>query len=161
MYNFRGLIFEFSFLLIFLVVAILFIRTLQNTLLSISPENRQIKPPAVWRILIPIYNFYFVFVLVDGISDSIQAHLESGGEEVNSRPAHEIGRVWAVLFFVFYLLRIFELNPLDELALVATLVCFIIYWKSVSNYKKKIEQSPELFLDAEKEQMLSGDNPAT
>lgn len=146
-----------STIIIILTLYILFLLTLQNTLRAISPELRLIEPGTVWRILIPFYNFYFVFVLIQRLASSIAAHLEASGEPVpNSRPTVNIGLLWAILTITNFFLNAVNFFDLNSLLTMLSIVCLIIYWISVATYKKKIQRHPVLLLDAEREQMLQG-----
>ena len=64
------------FLLVFLAILIFFILTQQWTLQAVSPENRKMPPGNVWLQLIPIFNFYWQFVIVNRISESIGLEYE-------------------------------------------------------------------------------------
>lgn len=150
-------LFGLCVMLIIITAYILFLLTLQNTFRAISPENRLMEPGAVWRILIPVYNFYFVFVLVQRLANSIAAHLEASGEPVpDSRPTVNIGMLWAILTITNFFLNALHFYDLRSILTIAAVVCMIIYWISVANYKKKIEQHPVILLDAEKVQKLQG-----
>ncbi len=146
-----------STIIIILTVYVLFLLTLQNTLKAISPENRLIEPGAVWRILIPFYNFYFIFVLVQKLASSIAAHLEASGEPLpDSRPTVNLGLLWAILTLTNFFLNAIKFNELSPVLSVGSVVALVIYWISVAGYKKKIQQHPVILLDAEREQNLQG-----
>lgn len=145
------------FIIIFLSLYVLFLLTLQNTFKAISPENRLMEPGAVWRILIPFYNFYFVFVLVQRLASSIAAQLEASGEPVpNSRPTVNIGLLWAILTITNFFLNVIEFKDLGSSLSIASVVCLVIYWISVATWKKKIQHHPVILLDIEREQKLEG-----
>lgn len=137
--------FQFLFLILFLVPAILFLLTQQNTLKVIQPENRLMSPGQVWLQLIPIFNLYWQFVVINRISDSLSRQLYSSGfsfEEQEGfqhanredRPTHGIGIAYCILFC-------FSIIPIiGILGTLGGLVCWIIYWVKLSGYKAKVQQ---------------------
>ena len=141
----------FITLVILIGITVFFLLTLQNTLKAVSPIYRRMQPAAVWRTLIPFYNFYFIFIMVEAIADSIEAHLQQVGLEVK-KPTYQLGRAWAILSLVNFLLNALKIEVLSSITSIVLLGCFIAYWASVASYKKKVEQTPELILDVEKEQ---------
>ncbi len=157
LYDTTTLLIGISTIIIILTVYVLFLLTLQNTLKAINPENRLMDPGAVWRILIPFYNFYFIFVLVQRLASSIAAQLEACGEPLpDSRPTVNIGLLWAILTLINFFLNTLKFSDLSPLLSVGSIAALIIYWISVAGYKKKIQQHPVILLDAEREQMREG-----
>ena len=74
MYNYSlnfGPGFQFLFLALFLIPAIFFLLTLQNTLKAISEENRKMPPANVWLMFIPLFNIVWQFIMVDRIAHSL------------------------------------------------------------------------------------------
>jgi hypothetical protein len=131
--------------LVFFVIYILFLITQQNVLKAIQPHNRKMSPGEVWLQLIPIFNFIWVFIVVTRISDSIKQEFLDRQEnsflglpnpeiveELNKRPAYDIGIAYAVL-------SVCSIIPLlGGLASLACLVCWIIYWVKLAEYKNKL-----------------------
>ena len=131
-----------------LVPMIFFLIAQQDLLKTIKPENRTIQPNEVWLQLIPVFNLYWQFVVVDKISDSIRnelvdRHPVSFGATSDSafpvftdeRPTHDLGRAYCILgligvmgFFTFFLLCF---------AGCAATVCWIIYWVKIAEYKNR------------------------
>lgn len=74
---------EILFLLIGLVVFVLpivfYLITVQNTLRIISPENRKMSPGQVWWILIPVFGYFWLFKIVEAISESTRTELAGYG----------------------------------------------------------------------------------
>lgn len=134
-------------LLVTLVVYILFLVTQQNLLKAIKPHNRKISPGEVWLQLIPLFNFVWIFIVVTRIADSIKQEFRDRQEnaflglpnpeiveEINKRPTYDIGIAYAIL-------TVCSIIPLlGTLASIAALICWIIYWVKLSEYKNKLEQ---------------------
>ena len=112
---------------ILFVVSIFFIITLQNTLKAIAPQNRQMPPENVWLLLIPVFNIVWNFIVVARIADSIKAELAMRGTPTDERPTYGIGLACCIL----------SLCGIIPGVSVAALICFIIYWVKVNEFKNK------------------------
>lgn len=135
--------------LLFLVPAIFFLITQQNTLKSIQPQNRMMQPGQVWLQVIPLFNFVWQFIVVSRISQSIEKELSSEGlfsfEErgetpvvVEAKPTYGIGIAYCILYCCMML-------PLIKgLAVIPLIVCWIVYWVKLAGYKKRIQQRLQL-----------------
>ena len=123
----------FVVLLLLILPRILYLVTLQKTLEKISPENRAIPPSNVWLELIPLFNLVWQFLNVINISDSLKKEFESKGIKTDEpRPAYSIG-------IAFCVLSCCSIIPfLGFLAAIAGLICWIIFWVKVSNYKNML-----------------------
>ena len=135
------------FLLAILVPAIFFLLTLQKTLSVIHFENRRMQSGHVWLLLIPLFNFVWIFFVVNRLSDSIKyecARLNIGTEE--TRPTYGIG----ISMCVLVVCRIIPV--IGALAAIPAVVCWIIYWVKVNKYKNLIIANKDSFMfDFEKE----------
>lgn len=142
----EGLIAIF-FLLSFLAVLIFFILTQQWTLQAVSPENRKMVPGNVWLQLIPIFNFYWQFVLVNRISESIALEYDRLNiERKEFYPTRAIGMATWVLYFITFI------PVIKSFASLAWIICFIIYWVKMNECRKKIiANKGNDLLDAERE----------
>lgn len=122
-------------ILIMLAIGILFLITQQNTLESIAPESRFITPGNVWLQLIPLFNFYWYFVVVNKLSQSIALEYSRLNIGSNERyPTKNMGIVTGVIYF-------FTLIPsagIKGFASLGWLICLIIYWVQIFNCRKKI-----------------------
>jgi len=126
----------------FLVIAIFFLLTLQNTMKAVSPQNRRMEPGKVWLWLIPFFNLVWQFIVVKKISDSIEAEYLSRGMSVPPQPTYNIGLAMCIgscLQVVLY-----RMTMASNLVSVVTMICFIIYWIQVNDYKKRLQQLPPL-----------------
>ena len=141
---------EKMFIVIFTVLAvcviipiILFFLAQQNTLKAIQPANRDMTPANVWLQLVPIFNLYYQFVVVNKISSSIDKEIESRMDETTILPAinsssnagslRNIGIIYCVLSLLS------AIPMVGTLCSIAALVCLIIYWVRLVDFKKKIE----------------------
>lgn len=124
-----------------LVVTVFYLITLQKTLQAISPQNRLMPPANVWLLLIPIFNLVWQFIVINKIADSIKLecmHLNIPTDE--DRPTQKIGNTKNVL-------SICGIIPTIGIFLsIAWLICWIIYWVKVAEYKKMILSNQNNFL---------------
>src|SRR5687767_14627602 len=94
---------------LFLIPAIFFLLTQQNTLKSISHENRFMAPGEVWLQLIPLFGIVWQFFVVTKIAKSIKKELASRDQfsfDTNpynhvdlesDRPTYQIGIAMCIL----------------------------------------------------------------
>ncbi|MFT3946289.1 MAG: hypothetical protein QM763_04875 [Agriterribacter sp.] len=138
-------------LLISLIPAIFFLLTLQKTLNAISPESRCMQPAHVWLLLIPVFNIVWIFITVTRIADSIKN--ECAGLNIptaESRPTYGIGLVMSILWLCGII------PVIGMIASLAGLICWIIYWVKVNDYKNIIISNRDNFLlDIEREAVQS------
>jgi hypothetical protein len=124
-----------------LIPLILFLLTQHRTLEAIRPEFRLMAPGQVWLQLIPIFGLVWQFIVITKIADSLRNALNEpvedsifGGFNVSSgeRPTYTIGIAYAICVCCFII------PFLGGLAMMAGLVCFIIYWVQLVQYKNKL-----------------------
>lgn len=111
-----------------LLVGIFYLLTLQNTLKTISPENRKMEPGNVWFLLIPLVNIVYSFIVVDAISVSLKNEYEKYGVVTAEKPAYNIGLAMCIL-------NILSVIPFVG---IVTFLCWIIYWVKVNEHKNEI-----------------------
>lgn len=136
-------LFQFVFLGLFLVPAILFLLTLQNTLKAISPESRKMPPSNVWLMCIPLFNIVWQFIMVDKIAQSISAECVRLNIPVKeNKPTYNIGLAWNICNLLFFI-------PI--LGALGGLIMFILYWVKVNEFKNLIIANQNNYmLDAER-----------
>lgn len=135
--------FQFLFLALFLIPGIFFLLTLQNTLKSISEENRKMPPSNVWLMFIPVFNLVWQFIMVDKIAQSIGAECARLNIPVSdAKPTYNLGLAWNICNF---------LSIIPIIGGLAALIIFILYWVKVAEFKKLILANQNNFmLDAER-----------
>jgi len=115
---------------------IFYMITLQNTFKIISPENRKMEPGKVWLSLIPIFGTVWQFMIINRLADSLKAEYAKRNLPVNEdRPGVSIGVTYCIL-------NCCTIIPfLGYLAGLGGLVCWIIYWVKINNYKQQLMYS--------------------
>ncbi|MBS1774381.1 MAG: hypothetical protein JST82_16105 [Bacteroidetes bacterium] len=116
---------------IFLLPCIFYLITLQNTLKAISFENRQMQPGNVWLLLIPVFNIVWQFILVSKVSQSIELECKKRNIPCEPQPAYTVGLVFCIANCVSWI------PLLGWIAGLAGLVCWILHWVKVAEYKNK------------------------
>ena len=118
-----------------LVPLIFYLLTLQNTLELINPANRRMSPGQVWISLIPVVGLIWQIVVVVQLADSLAAELTSRNMELReARPGIGIGLAYCVLFCLSFIPFVGIVTAL------AGLVCWIIYWVKINEYKIQLRQ---------------------
>ena len=116
-----------------IIPLVFYLVTLQNTLKKVSFENRKIQPAQVWLSLIPLFGIIWQFYIVSRVADSLKLEFATRNVTIQEeRPGYGIGLAYCILFCC-------SLIPFAGLvASVAGLVCWIIYWVKISEYKTKL-----------------------
>lgn len=130
---------------IFLIPTIFFLITQQNTLKAIQPQNRTMSPGEVWLQLIPLFNLVWAFIVVNRIAESLRRELstpqpfsfeenqfQASYYESTEKPTQQIGTAMCVLNCCAFIPFI------GILARIAGIVCWIVYWVKLSEYKNQI-----------------------
>lgn len=143
---------------VFVIIAILFLLTEQNTLRTIKTENRQIPPGQVWLQLIPIFGQIWQFVVVTRIAGSIRNEIASwdndsilGTEALaiaqgNNRPTLGIGITYCTLNVITIVMNTLDatdaqgIRGIIAIISLGSIACWIAYWVNLSGYKKRLRQ---------------------
>jgi hypothetical protein len=117
----------------FIIPRIFYLLTLQKTLEKIDTERRTMPSVNVWLELIPLFNLVWQFINVVNVSNSLKRELEFKGIKIDEqRPGYSIG-------IAFCVLSCCSVIPfLGILTGIASVVCWIIFWVKVSNYKNML-----------------------
>ena len=143
----------------FLIPAIFFVISQQNTLKMVKRANRQMQPGLVWLQLIPFLGQIWQFVVIVKIAGSIRNGLAAEYEgtifgadaavaEKNAArwPTLGIGLAYCIPEALITLNNLFAAEGSGgNLELVGFLglgmfVCWIIYWVQLAGYKNKLKQ---------------------
>lgn len=123
-----------------LIPKIFYLLTLQNTMKAVSVQNQKMPPGQVWLELIPVFNLVWQFFNVINVSDSIRNECLARGISMDEdRPAYSIGMAHCILACC-------SVVPfLGSLAAIASLICWIVFWVKIANYKTKLLSQPTNF----------------
>jgi len=111
-------------------------------LIKVKKKNRIIEPGQVWLNLIPLFNIVWQFIMINRIADSLKAEFTERNISIKEdRPGAQIGVAYCIL-------NLCGVIPvLGGLASLAGLVCWIVYWVKISNYKNQLGEVNEDVLD--------------
>lgn len=157
---------------IMVIIAVLFLVSLQNTIKAAAPENRMMNPGLVWIQLIPFVGAVYSFIVAGKVADTIAAEYKSKGQMLPvARPTYSLGMTFAVFSVILYVLNIYsrlKFDPVDPSVMtqeemiaystrpdvlgffmivmvlsIVWLIIFIIYWVKTSGYKNKMKTLPD------------------
>ncbi len=119
--------------MVLLLLMISFLFSLHRILLGISIKNRAIEPHQVFLLLIPVFNFYWQFVVISRVSISLYNEFKDRGIANGTEPCFKEGLTANMVSFV---LLIPELFPFSVFIFAIT---YIYYWIQLLKEAKKIE----------------------
>ena len=93
-------------------------------------------PGQVWLLFIPLFNIVWQFIVVKKIAVSIEKEMRQCNGFTTVEPTYNIGLAFCILNVCGFI------PVLGAFARLAALVCWIIHWVKVSEYKRKIETLP-------------------
>jgi hypothetical protein len=133
-------------LALMLIPTIFYFISLQKALEAVSPEHRMMPPGQVWLSLIPLFNFVWMFFVVNKIAESFQ--LECYKLNITTtelKPTQGIGSAKNIL-------RLCGFIPfIGAIAMLGFVVCWIIHWVKVNEYRNLIiSNRADTILDAER-----------
>ena len=124
---------QLALLLALIIPYMFYLRTLQTTLEKVRSSNRAMSPANVWLLMIPLFSIIYQFIVVGKVSDSLRAEFADRQITLEeNRPAYKLGLVVCILVCA-------TAQPfLKPLFCVAAIICFIIYWVKIVQYKRMI-----------------------
>lgn len=130
-----------AIIVLFIIPQIFFLLTLKKTFKEISAENRQMISGQVWLALIPLFGMIWQFFIIDKLALSLKDEFKKRNIVVNEdKPGYSIGLAYCILM-------ICSLLPIiGFFTAVPAVVCWIIYWVKISNYKRELEATKEINL---------------
>jgi hypothetical protein len=122
---------------IFLIPAIFFLLTLQNTLSKCAPGFRTMEPGLVWLLLVPLFHLVWNFFVVMAIAKSLaNEYARRGIPSPEPLPGQPIGIAMSVCVCCCII-------PLfGAVAALASLVLWIVYWVKVAEYSRLLDALP-------------------
>jgi hypothetical protein len=129
------------------LIYVFFCISLVRAIHQVKPQNRTIEPSSIWLFLIPVFNLFWIFVIISKMASSIKNELEDRDYEVEENPGYNIGLLVAVipfLTYVFYLIDLFLIKNQVITIIIGTLgimrlIFFIQYWMKISWYRRVLE----------------------
>ena len=131
------------FIALFVIPYIFFLLTQQKVLNLIRIEHRKMNPNKVWYQLIPIVGMIWGFIVVRKVATSIYNDLNTPDDDsilgvstpVRPNPTYSIGLAFNILLCC----SVIPIPFINSMFSLAGLICWVIYWVKLSNYKKMLE----------------------
>jgi hypothetical protein len=129
------------------LIYVFFCLSLAQALKQVRPENRTIQTSSIWLFLIPVFNLFWLFVIVSKMASSIKNELIERDYEVEENPGFNIGIATAGSSILISILYIIESTGVKSSTITFTLgalaimrlIFFIQYWMKISWYRKVLE----------------------
>jgi hypothetical protein len=113
---------------------IFYILSLQRALESIDQTLRPVSPGLAWLLLIPLFNFIWIFFLVVWISKGYEKMWELQRLKAQSSAGFGVGIAYSVCWVLCLI------PGLNLLVLIPSLVLWILHWVQVSQARKLVLQ---------------------
>ncbi len=131
-----GILF-FVFFALFMLPTIFYLLTLHRTFDEISEENRLMPSAQVWLTLIPLFGTIWQFIIIGKMADSLQKEFAMRGLECKEvRPGFNVGLAYCILSVTAFI------PILGWIGSFAGLVCWIVYWVNINDYKNQLIRNP-------------------
>ncbi|HET6991265.1 MAG TPA: hypothetical protein VFJ43_08080 [Bacteroidia bacterium] len=128
---------------LFLLMTILWLRSMQRAMEACHPVSRSGEPASVWLTLIPVFGFIWQFISNTKVSESLaREYHRRGWHSDEDRPGMELGIVAGVVICVVVAIRsVFFIHP--GLGFIGTLaMCFCMYrhMDRLNSYRERLEK---------------------
>jgi len=116
-----------------------FFRTIQRALLQCAPQNQKMVPINAFLGLIPVFNYYWNFRVVNAVADSLAAEYQMRGmHRTEERPGAQVGMAFAILY-CGGLIQYAGIPVIGQLCGLAGFICWIVYWVRIARFKRELE----------------------
>jgi hypothetical protein len=133
-----GLAIIVGIIALFLVPYCFFIRSVQLTLRAVPDQQRKMEPAMPWLLLIPLFNFVWIFIVVNGVTDSFKALEKANLLKRKSDASYGVGLAYAITLATSWIPLIGALTG------IACFVLWIIYWVGIVDARRDILDTPRL-----------------
>lgn len=136
---------QWTLLMAFIIPAIFFLLSQQNTLKAIQPANRAMPPGQVWLQLIPLFGFVWQFFVVVRIATSIKKELKAKREDLQGESALFTRDKWpptlytGIAYGAFYCMMFLPFYK--PFFAIAAMTCWICYWIELTVCRKRIQDN--------------------
>jgi drug/metabolite transporter (DMT)-like permease len=137
-----ALIFVVVFILVAAFPLVFYLLTLQGLFREISIENRKMPPEQVWLSLIPIFGIIWQYVIVSRMTTSLRLEFDKRNIWTDEKkPGYNFGIAYCILFSA-------SVIPIAGfLSAFGGLVCWVIYWVKLNEYKNLLLENPINYLN--------------
>lgn len=119
-----------------ITIAIFFIRSIFKLYQTALPEHRTIEPIMTWLLMIPIFNFVWIFVVLRSVQQLLYEELKDRGLVFKGDRLYNIGIILGIS-------NIFVLFPyIRYVTIPLSFILLFIYWKSIIKYHHLLKNDP-------------------
>jgi hypothetical protein len=152
---------------VFLIVYIFYLLTLQKALSRVAPRNRLMEPGMVWLMLVPCVNIIWQFLIAVRVPDSLRNEFRDRGEDDGSDYGKSIALTQVILGFISGAINYAtqRLPPEGQLiasgaSLIASIVglaLFVTFWVKIANYSARLGDTRPRDIDRKLDQFDDDD----
>ncbi|RXK61819.1 hypothetical protein ESA94_02050 [Lacibacter luteus] len=155
-FSYGILLIPFLTFFLLIAVAVLFIYGQHRAISVIYLPSRKLNTSDVWFQLIPVFNFYWSFVVVNRLSASFAEEFDR--LQITRRELYPT-RAAGIASILLYFVSLIPVKEIKTLAGAGWFVCFIVYWIQIQKCRKLIlDNQDNDLLDVEKEYLLNKHN---
>lgn len=126
-----------------IVIAVFFLKNLQDLLKECDPVNQQMPPVNVWLMFIPFFNIVYGFIMYPKISETLRREFDYRNAPQGGDYLKNLGLTMAILNVVGVIPVPESIQLLKGVISIASLVVFIIYWVKAADLKNKLRSLPK------------------
>ncbi|WP_109487546.1 hypothetical protein [Occallatibacter savannae] len=123
--------------LLVLAEVIAYVALLSRVLKKCSPQSRTMQPGRVWLVLVPLFNFVWIFFVVNALADSLENEFRLRNIAASEqKPGRTLGLAMAICMAC-------GIIPIINLvAIIPQLILWIMYRVKISGYSKLLDRVP-------------------
>jgi glucose-6-phosphate-specific signal transduction histidine kinase len=135
----------------YILPSTLYLLTLHNTLKNIQLFNRRMTYTTIWLMLIPLFNFFWQFVVYSRMNESLSAEYFSRNIHENTDSSYKTGLISGLLGIITIIINQFvQHSPFVTVTYFLCYVGWIAYWIQIGKHKKRLQSLPlDQFKDSE------------
>ncbi|WP_343604693.1 hypothetical protein [Fluviicola sp.] len=122
-----------------IVIAVFYLKNLQDLLNECDPVNQQMPPVNVWLMFIPLFNIVYAFIMYPKISETLRREFEYRNAPQEGDYLKNLGMAMAILGVV----GLVPVQAIKGVVGLGSLVIFIIYWVKSAEMKNKLRSLPK------------------
>jgi hypothetical protein len=130
-------------MLIAIIIAVFFCLSMQKALNRVSESNREMQPAMVWLLLVPCFNYVWMFFIASKVPASLQKEFRDRDQDDGSDYGAMLGLVTAICVVVTAVLSFVPFISICSLVTALVyLVTGIMFWVKIAGYSGQLGESP-------------------
>lgn len=127
----------------FLLMSILWVRSMYRAMEACHPVSRFGEPGSVWLIFIPVFGFFWMFISNTKVSESLaREYHRRAWHSDEDRPGMELGIVAGIAICIVVLIRIiFQIHPgFSFIGTIAMCFCMYRHTDRLNSFRERLEK---------------------